>query len=510
MKPIVERLSKRDLIQPVVIITIAFLLSRALYYAAGIRFDASASTLGATYQFIDPRLLRENLLESVFYLHSQPPLFNLLLGCVLKLFPGNETVAFGIIWMLLGYILAVTMFLLMRRLGVSYGINLTLTVLFIIGPQCVLFENWLFYTTPVAAMMALTALWLHRYISNGRLGDGFVFFLLLSVIALTRSLFHIAWFVMMAGMVLWYFKTNRRKTVIAMLFPLLLVLSLYVKNGLLFGSFSSSTWLGMNVARMATFRLSEDVRRDMVRRGDLSPLALIERFRPLQDYRGMISDSTKRGIEVLDQEVKSTGATNYNHTAYIELSRAYMRDALHVIAHNPGVYLDAYTRSYFTYLLPSTNYLFVEGNRKHIRGWDRVYNLLLLAQPLAYDTERSDRGSTDYFVTTLLTMSLVLFVAVPFLMLYGWRVVRRSLKARGDATPFAITLLYISINLAYVTIVGNAFEMAENNRFRFTIDSYFLAVAGLFLTGRWNWLKNRMQEGPSGMASATPGEHYNP
>jgi hypothetical protein len=509
MRPVVERKSKRETMQAIAIVTIAFLLSRALYYAAGIRFDASTSTLGETYQFIDPLLLRGNLLESVFYLHSQPPFFNLFLGCVLKLFPGNETVAFGIIWMLLGYVLALTMFLLMRRLGVSYGINLTLTVLFIIGPQCVLFENWLFYTCPVATMMSLAALWLHRYVSSGRLSDGFVFFLLLSLIALTRSLFHIVWFAMLAAMVFWYFRTHRRRTVMALLLPFLLVLSLYVKNGLLFGSFSASTWLGMNVARMSTFRLSEEVRQEMVSRGELSSLALIERFRPLHEYRGIITDSTKTGIEVLDQEVKSTGATNFNNRAYIELSRGYMRDALHVVAHKPAVYLEAYTRSYFTYLLPSTNYLFVEGNRRKIRRFDRIYNLLLLAQLLPYDTERSDRGSTDYFVTTLLTMSLVLFVAVPFLMLYGWMVVRRSLKQGLESAPFAITLLYISINLAYVTIVGNAFEMAENNRFRFTIDPYFLAVAGVFLTNRWNWWKSKRGEGRSGMASAMLHDRYN-
>jgi hypothetical protein len=494
-------MSKRDTIQPVVIVTIAFLLSRALYYAAGVRFDAS--TLDATYQFIDPRLLRENLLESVFYLHSQPPLFNLFLGCVLKLFPGNETPVFWIVWMLLGYVLAITLFLLMRRLGVSYRINLLLTVLFVIGPQCVLFENWLFYTCPVATMVSLAALWLHKYVSDGTLRTGFVFFLLLSLIALTRSLFHIAWLLMIAGMVFWYFRKNRQRTLIAALLPFLLVLSLYVKNGLLFGSYSASTWLGMNVARMATFRLSEEVRQDLVRKGELSSLALIERFRPLQEYKDVIGDSTKTGIEVLDQEVKSTGATNFNNRAYIELSRGYMRDALHVVTHDPAVYLDAYTRSYFTYLVPSSNYLFVEGNRRHIRGFERIYNLLLLAQPLPYDTERSERGSAGYFVTTLLTMSLVLLVAVPFLTIYGWRVARRSLKQGPEIAPFAITLLYISVNLAYVTIVGNAFEMAENNRFRFTIDPYFLAVAGIFLTSRWKWLKSRMQEGRSGMAPAT-------
>ena len=36
-------------------------------------------------QYLDPLLLKSDLLKSLFYLHSQPPIFNLFLGIVLKL-----------------------------------------------------------------------------------------------------------------------------------------------------------------------------------------------------------------------------------------------------------------------------------------------------------------------------------------------------------------------------------------------------------------------------------------
>ncbi len=55
-----------------------FLLSRSAAMAAGVRFDASP--LGYFLQYLDPHLLRARLGESLWYLHSQPPLFNLLLG----------------------------------------------------------------------------------------------------------------------------------------------------------------------------------------------------------------------------------------------------------------------------------------------------------------------------------------------------------------------------------------------------------------------------------------------
>lgn len=62
-----------------------FLVSRLLYYWAGIRFDARPLT--SFFQILDLELLRHRLLETIFYLHVQPPAFNLLIGVLLKIFP---------------------------------------------------------------------------------------------------------------------------------------------------------------------------------------------------------------------------------------------------------------------------------------------------------------------------------------------------------------------------------------------------------------------------------------
>jgi len=55
-----------------------YLLTRAIlsFFVDGFE----AHTLNYYWQFADPKLLREDLLRTVFYLHSQPPLFNLGLG----------------------------------------------------------------------------------------------------------------------------------------------------------------------------------------------------------------------------------------------------------------------------------------------------------------------------------------------------------------------------------------------------------------------------------------------
>ena len=103
-------------IRPLLLIISVFVLSRIVYFIVGIRFDHTP--LMWFWQYADAGLLRNNLLETVYYLHSQPPLFNLFLGAILKSFPGHESLVFGLIYKALGLALAVSLFVLMRSLRI--------------------------------------------------------------------------------------------------------------------------------------------------------------------------------------------------------------------------------------------------------------------------------------------------------------------------------------------------------------------------------------------------------
>src|SRR5271154_3700758 len=71
-----------------------FILSRAAYFGAGIRFDVTP--LDTFFQICDPLLLRTRLLETLYYAHTYPPGFNLMIGLVLKAFPNHFVLAFHV------------------------------------------------------------------------------------------------------------------------------------------------------------------------------------------------------------------------------------------------------------------------------------------------------------------------------------------------------------------------------------------------------------------------------
>ena len=86
--------------RPLLYVIIAFIVSRLLYLWAGVRFDQSS--LDHFWQYIDISLLQHNLGQSIWYLHSQPPLYNLFLGCVLKLSPQHTALDFQLAYLTSG------------------------------------------------------------------------------------------------------------------------------------------------------------------------------------------------------------------------------------------------------------------------------------------------------------------------------------------------------------------------------------------------------------------------
>ena len=70
--------------------------------------------------------------------------------------------------------------------------------------------------------------------------------------------------------------------------------------------------------------------------------------------------------------------------------------------------------------------------------------------------------------------------ARPLLVLYALRLSSshgRSGLDRGQR----VLIVYLCFNIVYVAFVGNAFEMGENNRFRFVTDPMHIVLLGLFV-----------------------------
>ncbi|HEY2992809.1 MAG TPA: hypothetical protein VGM22_08360 [Methylomirabilota bacterium] len=168
---------------------------------------------------------------------------------------------------------------------------------------------------------------------------------------------------------------------------------------------------------------------------------------------------------------KSDGRPNFHAWGYVEIARAYRRDALVALRAAPGTYVTAVRRAWRTYLRPTTEYEGVAEARARVGRWADAYEALL------YGRVALPRRQMPYYLTLLL--------GLPALFVWGVRVARRAQAGpiALDAGAHAIVILAL-LNVAYVAVAVNAAISTENMRFRYLTDGLSLVLLALLLE-RW-------------------------
>jgi len=439
------------------VVATAVVVSRLLLLLLGVSFNAGF--VRTAWQSLDPMELRFNLLESIFYQHSQPPLFNLWIGVMLKVFPEGWETALRISYALLGLAHGLALYALLWRVGLGRVAATVLAVAASVAPSALLYENWLFYDYPVAVGLILSALALLWYAdAPSSFWRGLTFFSLLAAVVLTRSLFHPIFMVVVIGLVAVLLRRHWRTTLLACAVPILVVGLALTKNVVLFGIPSLSSWTGMNLAKITILQVPPKELRRLVRQGEVSSLSLVKPFQTADAYAAHVPPRPPTGITVLDQRVTSTGNRNLNHRAIVDASNQYTRDALAVIADRPRLYLQNVRRAWAKFLEPSTRYPSLVENRAQIQPYDNLFNRVFheLGRPVG----GLSSGATAVYALALLSGA---FLAAP-------------LVRRERITPVIVVACFMWFTVAYVCLVGNTTEFGENQRFRGLVDSLAIVL----------------------------------
>ncbi len=466
------------------LLIVLFAISCLGYHQSGVRFDDS--TLGYYWQFLDPLLLRHRLAESLFYLHSQPPLFNLFLGVMLKLFPGAVSPAFHFVYLLLGMALYATVFGLMRRLGVSRATALMVSTWFMVSPSFALYQHFLFYTMPVAALLAASALLYYEVLEKQRPTVALLFFGVLFMLCSLRATYHLLYYLLLTGAVLVPCVRRRKMIALAALVPLVLLSALYVKNLVVLGFFGTSSWMGMNLASHTMQRLPMGERRRMASRGELSEVTLAPRFHPVDSYPEKYRHTDGfPDVPALREAKKSTGADNYNHLAYISISQDYLKDHLYIIRHRPRVFFGSLACAWACYSQPSSSLPVLSSNRRHMVLMEHLYDRIFYGvtpsrawlalqskvTPAHWRRHHPLRG-----LFSCLTIGLPLLVISALLLTAD-----RRRAAAGLGRSQRALLLFLCFNIIYTAVIGNLSECGENYRFRFESDPLYVVLLGVMV-----------------------------
>jgi hypothetical protein len=253
------------------LVVIGFCVSRYWYRSRGVSLDVSP--IAYFDQLIDPSLLKTRLWESLFYLSGQPPLYNVLTACALKLSPAAPALILGPVFFVCGLYIGLSLYVILIRLRVPAPLAAVVAVAIVSAPTFVLYENWYFYPHLNVTWLVGGMAWLAS--SRGRPGPAMAIAAgHFAGLVLTRSLFH-PMFLLLTALVtaLCVAPGQRRRALACFALPAVLVFGWCAKNQALFGFFGTSSWASRNVSRsVETLLGTARVQREK-RRGVLSPAA---------------------------------------------------------------------------------------------------------------------------------------------------------------------------------------------------------------------------------------------
>ena len=456
----------------VLILSLAYILSRFLFYLKGGYFNARPILFAK--QYLDPILLENDLLASLFHLHSQPPFFNFFLGIVLKVSP-VPAITYELLFKTAGLIMPILLFSILSMMGIKRLIAFLVTLVFMFNPTLFLYENLLYYTHFEAFFILLSIFFLLRWALNSNTKDIIFFFLSLLCLGMIRSLFHpfFFFFLVIVIAVFVYFKQKKQLSkifVCASLFVLLPLVLLCAKNLVVYDFFGTTSWTGMSLWIKTNTFLSEQLE-EFETDGLVSPLAVkaeLETFKPITKY------FDDKELEKLDcshpadcEILKSSDKPNYNHKGFVTLSKQLLKDSFSLIRQNPKSFGFYTFVSYSLTLWHSSDsvHALFEDNMKILNQPERFYRFL----NFGFFGIKNRHSDTRLWRRTTC-------VSLFFLFFYASTLINLLRKKGSMPTAVKIACLFCLIIHVYTIAVSSIIEFGENNRFRFPVDSAFLIL----------------------------------
>lgn len=325
----------------------AYALATAFYKLA-LHIDFDAHLIKQLMQFQDIELLHHDLLRTLWYQHTQPPLMNFMVGITLKIADSNYTYVLAIIYFLLGGAAMVWLDCAMQEVGIRSPIRILMGVWLCMHPAYLLYVNWGYTQHPECALYAALLYCLVRCARAEQLHwrDGIRLGIPSLLLGLIRPQWHLMIFAASLLIIIGLRWRVVGKRPFALGYGLMLspILLICLKNLWVFGVFGASSWSGANLGQVAHVLVPPQELQLMKERGEISPWFPVE-FN-LDKAEKVRNDWIAQGRPVVDidhpsltQKYKANGAENNNYLPTLEGSKQDLEDSMFIIKRDPMVYV---------------------------------------------------------------------------------------------------------------------------------------------------------------------------
>jgi hypothetical protein len=476
---------------------IVLVLAAVLIELQRVHGGVAGTELASSWQLLDLEILSSDPLRGVWYLHTQPPLHNVVIGLV----AWSPFALAGTLFVLYGgclLVMALALQDLLVRWTVPVSVATVAACLAIADPALLSTIRIASYEVPLAAMLVLL-LWVldrHLEVPTGRRLGAVV--ALGCALVLTRALFHPVWLAVVLTIVLLARPPTRRQVVVAITVPVVLVGGVAAKNWVLVDSPSLSSWTGFNLQRGVLGPMPDDAVQAAIAAGAVSDLAAQRPWLDLTEYAPWLDDcQPAHDHAALANPTKAVGATeisNFNHECYLELYAESQDNALTMIRREPTQYVVdrvlalAISHAYVPLgdADPGTSLL---GEPLPSLSWmDRLFEAVTPRTTIEVDA--SGWNIPLYGDTVRIELAWPVVAATVLVLARGGVAAVRAWRQRRD-TPERREIIWLvaGVTVGFVVVGGDLVELGENARFRAMLDPLLIGFAAIAATSVGRRLK---------------------
>jgi len=435
VKELIKTINHFSLGNPAKLRAIAFASFFLLIHGVVIFFelDTLSSVLDNHWQTADIVILKQDPIAALLHLHSQPPLFNFFFW-LMAVIPGDAYDNFVIFNCLAQSLVALIVFEISRRYVKSSFVGLLIALLYLLSPAVLLISAYAFYPPLTSLGFALLIYAFYVFRDKPKFAAVLIGFSICYLYMIRSSFSLPAAFILLC---IFAYITRKYLSKVfltsTLLISIAILLSLPIKNYVMYGFFGSSSWTPLNL--VMTFSIK-------------TPLGLFATPEVIRkEYPNL---QCKKSYGLLDTEDKKVnGEPNYNSCYYVAYINEQMpnvvwknfnlRTYLGNVKHNIGSYFDTPDGYYFL------------KNREKIELYITAFNTGLLTLPFKFHQTR---------------VAMILLV---FYLIYRVR------KDKAQFPSLVLTVLALHF-FAHVLTDGG-----ESRRHVFDVEFIFYIIFSMFV-----------------------------
>mgnify|MGYP001189807024 CR=1 FL=1 len=223
-----------------------FFLIRIFFFHKGISFNGFGF-----WQIANLDLLKRDLLKTLYYFHYQPPIWNMLIGTILKLTDHSEELAKNVL-LLIHWSFSISILTILHKLKIKLNLSDKIFLLgsltIVLNPSLIFFENFALYNHFSCFVFFLIFYNFYLLAESKNVKYEYLILLLSLILTLTWPIFHPIFIIIIFCLTIYVKNVFELKSLIISTIFLILSLTPSIKNKYEFNFFGNASGLGQNIS----------------------------------------------------------------------------------------------------------------------------------------------------------------------------------------------------------------------------------------------------------------------